>query len=146
MSDDRYRALRARSESRLTMASIDALIATWEARRAEGARLKALVPLEVIAADVVEALRELQAADAGELLTLEEAAERSGYSTDHLSRLIRQGTLPNAGRRHAPRLRAADLPRKAGPLPSGAATGIVASTREQIAQSVRDRFRSDGHG
>lgn len=43
-------------------------------------------------------------------LTLEEAAKVSGYSRDHLARLIRAGKLPNAGKRHAPRIRAGDLP------------------------------------
>jgi len=47
---------------------------------------------------------------AEERLTLAEASARSGYSQDHLARLIREGRLPNAGRPHAPRIRAADLP------------------------------------
>lgn len=47
---------------------------------------------------------------ADEQLTLAEAALRSGYSPDHLARLIREGKLPNSGRAHAPRIRAADLP------------------------------------
>lgn len=47
---------------------------------------------------------------AEERLTLAEASLRSGYSRDHLARLIREGRLPNAGRPHAPRIRAADLP------------------------------------
>jgi hypothetical protein len=49
---------------------------------------------------------------AEERLTLAEASARSGYSQDHLARLIREGRLPNAGRPHAPRIRAADLPRR----------------------------------
>jgi hypothetical protein len=54
----------------------------------------------------------LFAAEEDALLTLEEAAAASGYSVEHIARLIRQGKLPNAGRWHAPRLRARDLPRK----------------------------------
>ncbi len=61
------------------------------------------------AASLVE--RALQE-EAEERLTLAEAAARSGYSQDHLARLIREGRLPNAGRPHAPRIRAADLPRR----------------------------------
>ena len=61
------------------------------------------------AASLVEhALQE----QADEPLTLAEASARSGYSQDHLARLIRQGRLPNAGRPHAPRIRASDLPRR----------------------------------
>lgn len=47
-----------------------------------------------------------------EPLTLREAAERSGYSADHLRRLVRDGALQ--ARRNGRRLRfqAADLPQK----------------------------------
>jgi hypothetical protein len=48
-----------------------------------------------------------------ELLTLEQAAVESGYSADHLGRLIRQRRIPNAGRKNAPRIVRSDLPRKA---------------------------------
>jgi hypothetical protein len=51
-------------------------------------------------------------ADAEESLTLVEASRESGYSSDHLGRLIREGKLGNAGRTHAPRIRRADLPIK----------------------------------
>ena len=37
-------------------------------------------------------------------LTLQEAAELSGYSADHIGRLIREGKIPNAGRPKAPRI------------------------------------------
>jgi hypothetical protein len=47
-----------------------------------------------------------------EPLTLREAAAESGYSVDHLGRLIREGKLPNVGRAHAPKIRRRDLPRK----------------------------------
>jgi hypothetical protein len=49
-----------------------------------------------------------------ELLNLQEASRRSGYSADHLGRLVRDGRIPNAGRPHAPRIRVGDLPRKPG--------------------------------
>ncbi len=62
--------------------------------------------IEWAAVLVERALRER----ADERLTLAEASVRSGYSQDHLARLIRKGQLPNAGRPHAPRIRAADLP------------------------------------
>jgi multidrug efflux pump subunit AcrA (membrane-fusion protein) len=56
---------------------------------------------------------ELAAADA-ELLSLEAAALESGYSVRQLRHLIAKGDLPNAGRKHAPRVRRGDLPRKGG--------------------------------
>lgn len=46
------------------------------------------------------------------LLTLREASELSGYSVDHLARLVRQSSIPNAGRLHSPRIREGDLPRR----------------------------------
>jgi hypothetical protein len=42
-----------------------------------------------------------------ELLDLQEAAPESGYSPDHLGRLVRDGKIPNAGRRNAPKIRRA---------------------------------------
>lgn len=59
---------------------------------------------------------------ADERLTLAQAALRSGYSAEHLARLVRHGRLPNAGRSGAARIRAGDLPVRprravAGPRP-----------------------------
>ena len=65
--------------------------------------------LEWAALHVERAIRE----QADETLTLAQAAGRSGYSADHLSRLIRDGKLANVGHRGAPRLRAGDLPVRA---------------------------------
>ncbi len=48
----------------------------------------------------------------GETLTLTEAARLSGLTPGYLGDLIRAGKLPNAGRKHAPRLRRSDLPVK----------------------------------
>ena len=45
--------------------------------------------------------------------SLVEASRESGYSADHLGRLVRDGKIPNAGRPGAPRIARRDLPRKA---------------------------------
>lgn len=72
-----------------------------------------------------------------EPLTLAEASELSGYSRDHLGRLIAEGTIPNAGERYAPRIRRRDLPRKpghaAGPAPEAEE---ALTSRVQMARSV----------
>lgn len=47
-----------------------------------------------------------------ELLTLQRAADESGYSMDHLGRILRDGKLPNAGRKAKPLIRRIDLPVK----------------------------------
>lgn len=62
--------------------------------------------LEWAACQIEDAIRDSEDA----LLTLAEASLRSGYSPDHIARLIREGKIPNAGRRGAPRVRAGDLP------------------------------------
>ena len=49
-------------------------------------------------------------------LSLVEAARESGYSADHLGRLVRDGRIPNAGRPGAPRIARVHLPRKAAAL------------------------------
>ena len=68
------------------------------------------------AADLAESYAaELEAAvSAYELatLTLTEAATESGYSVSHLGRMVRDGTIPNAGRANAPRIAMKDLPRR----------------------------------
>ena len=70
-------------------------------------------------------------------LSLVEAARESGYSRDHLGRLVRDGKIPNAGRPNAPRIARRDLPRKA---PAEAPLAEEPRPRErsnaQIVQSI----------
>ena len=47
-----------------------------------------------------------------EVLTLEQAAEESGYSYSHLQRLVSTGEIPNLGKPGSPRVRRAALPTK----------------------------------
>ena len=56
--------------------------------------------LETCAAELEAALRQ----EDDTLLTLTEAARESGYSADHLGRLVRDGKIPNTGRPGAPRI------------------------------------------
>src|SRR5215207_8009998 len=55
---------------------------------------------------------------ADELLSLHSAAQESGYSVDHLGRLLREGKIPNSGRKSKPLIRRKDLPRKAEKTPA----------------------------
>ncbi|WP_420449777.1 hypothetical protein [Candidatus Palauibacter sp.] len=70
-------------------------------------------------------------------LSLVEAARESGYSRDHLGRLVRNGKIPNAGRPNAPRIARRHLPRKA---PAEAPLAAEPRARErsnvQIVQSI----------
>ncbi len=78
---------------------------------------------------------ELEAYEAdyeNEILTLDQAAAESGYSKDHLSLLITQGKLPNAGKKGAPRVRRRDLPRK----PRDAPLSPVPALGPQLVQAA----------
>ena len=81
----------------------------------------------------------LQEGDA--LLTLPEAAEESGYSADHLGRLIRDGKVPNAGRRGAPRIARRDLPIKATQEDSAVPqrNRISDTSNAQVVQSIIEK-------
>lgn len=64
-----------------------------------------------------QAAQELEDAIAAEqlsALSLQEAHELGGYSVDHLAREIREGRIPNAGKKGAPRILRRDVPVKPG--------------------------------
>lgn len=86
------------------------MITKWEQRRNEWARFKAHLDGKQIAEQVLTELYECSVATGDSTLTIAEASKISGYSVDHLSKLIRAGTIPNAGRKGAPRIRQKDLP------------------------------------
>jgi len=90
----------------------DQLFARWRARRDEWRRLGAQVKGAAVCDEVLADFQAVLTLEGDELLTLNEASRISGYSPDHLGRLIRTGTIPNAGRPNSPRMRRADLPRK----------------------------------
>ena len=93
-------------------ASVETLPATWrtqaKALRRYGGETPA-VALESCAAELEATLRERDETT----LSLTEAARESGYSADHLGRLVRDGKIPNTGRPGAPRIARSHLPRKA---------------------------------
>jgi hypothetical protein len=88
--------------------------------------------LERAAADLERALQHR----ADEVLTLSEAAEVSGYSADHLGRLIRQQKLRSVGRAHSPRVRREDLPQKPGHVaaPVAGAYDPIADARSLLSR------------
>src|SRR5690349_4653683 len=98
------------------------VIAHWQARSAEWGRLGIAVDGRKICQEILAQLGQLWAAEDAAEVHLEEAASISGYSEDHLRRLVREGKL-NAQRRGA-RLffRAADLPRKPCRIANGTAS------------------------
>ena len=92
--------------------SVETLLANWrrhaKALRRYGGETPATA-LESCAADLEATLVERDETT----FSLVEAATESGYSADHLGRLVRDGKIPNAGRPGAPRIARTDLPRKA---------------------------------
>ena len=118
------------------------LVERWKNRLGEFERFGALVTGATICSEVVQDLEAL--ADQGEqLLNLTQAAVVSGYTREHLGRLVTQGTIPNAGRVNAPKIRRSDLPVKRGHLPLDAAPPTFSDTRRrQIVRSAVDSERS----
>jgi hypothetical protein len=93
------------------------------------------------AAQVKQAWEEWQ----DEALTLDESARESGYTSDHLGRQVRAGSIPNAGRPNSPRIRRGHLPRKPGHIDSHCHT-VPVDCREQIARSVADSSKGERDG
>lgn len=94
---------------------------------------------EECAADLEEALD----STGSELLTLRDAAAWSGYSADHLGRLMRLGKLSNHGRPHSPRLRRSELPRKPPVADPGHRPRLLGATPRQVAQAVASSYQGD---
>ncbi len=90
----------------------DVLEDRWLRRREEFARVGALVSAQSLIDEFLLDLRSVTDERSSEPLTLQTAARISGYSTDHLARLLREGKIPNSGQKHRPRIRRKDLPQK----------------------------------
>ena len=113
------------------------LLTRWAQRAAEFQRVTAMVDGHLVISELIAELETLFREEESETLTLEQAADNSGYSVDHLARSLRSGAIPNAGRKGQPRVRRGDLPRKPAALRNEMHEPILAvNTRRQIAQSV----------
>ena len=121
--------------------SVEGLLANWRRQAKSLRRYGGDTPaaaLERCAADLESTLVERDETT----FSLVEASRESGYSADHLGRLVRDGKIPNAGRPGAPRIALRDLPRKAHPP---AEPGLVDKPRRrqvsnvQIVQSIIEK-------
>jgi excisionase family DNA binding protein len=92
--------------------TLDEFRSQWERRRDEYARLHAQIDAATLIDHLLADLETVAIDRSAALLTLTQAAHVSGYSADHLGRLVRTGELANYGRTHAPRVRSGDLPRR----------------------------------
>ena len=121
--------------------TVRSLPATWR-RRAKALRRYGVetpaTTLERCAAELEDTIVEKDETT----YSLVEASRESGYSADHLGRLVRDGKIPNSGRPGAPRIARRHLPRKAY-VPPAPPLVETASRRElsnaQIVQSIIEK-------
>ena len=120
----------------------------WLTRRDELRRLHALVDGATLCDELLADLDIAVRSEGAAALSLREAARASGYSADHLGRLVRAGTVVNVGRPNAPKVRLSDLPRKAGAARAAedlTQTQHSAKSRVQIARSVVTSMKEHDH-
>lgn len=113
----------------------DQFFAKWRAEAETMRRRGVMADGAALCEEILGDLESVLKSEGDQLLSLREAAAWSGYSADHLGRMIRTGEIRNAGRKGSPRIRACDLPRrpKAGPPRSGA-YDPAADAREILAK------------
>jgi hypothetical protein len=92
----------------------ESLRARLVGRRAEFARLGALVQGDRLIDEILADLDRIEREERGKSVKLSEASRVCGYTADHLRVLIRSGKLTDHGRPHAPRVRLDELPKKPG--------------------------------
>lgn len=99
--------------------TLNQLRAKLEAQADEFDRLGVMVPAGKLCRAILQDLEmlEMRGSEAAEILSMQEASQHSGYSGDHLARLVKQGKLPTlrpAGSRARYAFRRSDLPQKPG--------------------------------
>ena len=97
----------------VSIEQLDALVEEWRTRSAN-LRLMGLsqpaAQMEAMAAQLEARISEWLE----ERLTLDQAAQESGYTYNHLQACVAEGRLPNAGRPGEPRISRRHLPAKVG--------------------------------
>jgi hypothetical protein len=122
-------------------------MAYWTDRGNELKRIGAIVDGERLISEFLNGLDALFNTEQEQVLTLRQASNASGYSRDHLARLIKTGVIPNAGRRGSPRVRQSDLPRKTSNLRGESESPMISdSNKRQIALSVVTSDKRDYDG
>lgn len=117
---------------------LDALADEWR-EEAERLRQYGAEPQAQTLEAAADDLEERVAAIETETLTPGEAAEESGYSADHIRRLVRGGTIPDAGDDEGVRVRRRDVPLKPGHRRSGGRSpDRSAGSRARVARTVVD--------
>ena len=93
------------------MRAVEELAGTWRSQASmmgRRGRAQAKLMLESVADELEDTL----AAHLDEALTMDQAVAESGFTRQKLSKDLREGRIPNAGRSRDPRIRRRDLPSK----------------------------------
>jgi hypothetical protein len=122
--------------------ALNDLRARWRTRREEFARFQAAVDGATLCDELLAELDVALLACDDEVLTLKHAAVISGYTVDHLARLIRHGKLANAGRKRAPLVHRRDIPLK--PNRTSRASITDSYNARSDARSLARRLRLGG--
>jgi len=117
---------------------VAALLERWQREATELTNRYSQPALAGLTSQHIRELEDALQQEADELLNLTQAAAVCGYTADSLGRMIREERLENHGKRNAPLVRKADLPRKPH-LREVLNTPTVPLTREQIALAVVNR-------
>ena len=97
----------------ISIEPLDALVEEWRTRSANLQLMGLSQPaaqMEAMAAELEARISEWLE----EQLTLDQAAQESGYTYSHLQACVAEGRLPNAGRPGEPRISRRHLPVKGG--------------------------------
>lgn len=128
-------------QNRLLMTSAAELTAKWSTRLTEWRTLGVRVDGDKVAVEVLEDLRELVNDD---VVTLAEASLLGGFSVGHLERLVRRGTIQNAGRKGRPRIRRSEIPSRPGcTLQLETSPGQLGSRRRMALAVITSTPRGD---
>jgi hypothetical protein len=113
------------------------VVVRWRARHAEWQRFRTRVDGAAVCEEVLRDLTLLQQTEEEGLLNLTEAAYISCYSRETLSRWVKEGKIPNCGRKNSPLVRRCDVPAKPMHLPERhEVPHLTASSKRQIVRSV----------
>ena len=121
----------------------DQFFRKWRALAVQFARYDSRASAARLIEDLLADVERIEIREQDAPLSLTEAARESGFSADHLGRLVRAGHLRNAGRKGAPRIRRCDLPRRTGTVGPQQRVGI---NREQIARDAIAPFTGERNG
>jgi hypothetical protein len=104
----------------------------------ECARLSAMVNAAAVCTEVIHDLETFRATEDAAELDLRDASTVSGYSTDHLRRLVREGRLTAMRRGRQLFFRAGDLPTKARRVDAVQVSAYdpIADARQVAAQRI----------